>query len=98
MNLQKFLMATSLFKDSIQDSLNMTVSDDGKLNDTAVRRQLDTKFPSVMCKTIPTDAIFKDQAKFDNQNPIISSLLTQFEIGKKQKEKEIKNNWRLHLP
>ena len=84
--MQKFLMATSLFKDSIQDSLNMTVSDDGKLNDTAVRRQLDTKFPSVMCKTIPIDAIFKDQAKFDNQNPIISSLLTQFVKNKKRKK------------
>ena len=89
MNLQKFLMATSLFKDSIQDSLNLTVSDDGKSNDAAVRRKLDAKFPSVMCKTIPIDAILKDQTKFDNQNPIISSLLTQFEIGIKQKEKEI---------
>ena len=34
-------------------------------------------------------AVFKDQAKFDTQNLVISSLLTQIEISKKQKEKEI---------
>lgn len=83
-------MATSLLKDSIQDSLNMIVSDDGKLSDAALRRELDTKFPSIMCKPIPIDAVFKDQAKFDTQNPVISLQLTQIEIGKKQKEKEIK--------
>ena len=71
-------------KDSIQDSLNMIVSDDGKLSDAAVRCQLDTKIPSAMCKhPLPPP-------KFDTQNPVISSLLTQIEIGKKQKEKEIK--------
>ena len=84
------LMVTSLLKDSIQDSLNMIVSDDGKLSDAAVRRQLDTEFPSVMRKPIPFDAVFKDQAKSDTQNSVISLLLTQIEIGKKQKEKEIK--------
>ena len=89
MSLQKYLMATSLLKDSIQDSLNMIVSDDGKLNDAAMRRQLDTKFPSIMDKSIPINTIFKDQAKFDTQNPIISSLLTQIEIRKKQKEKDV---------
>ena len=83
-------MATSLWKDRIQDSLNIIVSDDGKLSDAAVRRQLDTEFHSVMPKPIPVNAIFKDQVKFDTQNPIISSLLTQIKIGKKQKGKEIK--------
>ena len=84
-------------KDSIQNSLNMIVSDDGKLSDAAVKCQLDTKIPSVMCKPPPPplpppqiDAVFKDHTKFDTQNQVISSLLTQIEIGKKQKEKEIK--------
>ena len=75
-------------KDSIQDSLNMIVSDDGKLSDAAVRCQLDTKIPSAMCKhPLPPPS---PPPKFDTQNPVISSLLTQIEIGKKQKEKEIK--------
>lgn len=90
MTLQKYLTATDLLKDSIQGRLNMIASDDGKLSDAALRRELDTKFPSVMCKPIPIDAVFKDQAKFDTQNPVISLQLTQIEIGKKQKEKEIK--------
>ena len=43
LSLQKYLSATGLLKGSIQDSLHMIVSSDGKLSDTAVRRQLDTK-------------------------------------------------------
>ena len=90
MTLQKYLTATDLLKDSIQGRLNMIASDDGKLSDAAVRRQLDTKILSVMCKPIPIDAAFKDQANFDTHNLVISLLLTQIEIGKNQNEKEIK--------
>ena len=90
MILQKYLMATDLLKDSIQGRLNMIASDDGKLSNAAVRRQLDTKILSVMCKPFPIDAVFKDQVNFDTQNVVISLLLTQIEIGKNQNEKEIK--------
>ena len=55
----------------------MIVSSDGKLSDAAIRRQLDTKFPSVIRKPYPIDAVFKDKAKFDTQNPIIGTLLTR---------------------
>ena len=48
LSLQKYLLATGLLKDSIQDILQMIVSRDGKLSDAAVRRQLNTKFPFVM--------------------------------------------------
>ena len=77
LNLQKYLLATGLLKDSIQESLNMIVSSDGKLSDAAIRRQLDTKFPSVIRKPYPIDAVFKDKVKFDTQNPIIGTLLTR---------------------
>ena len=90
MTLQKYLMATDLLKDSIQGPLNMIAFDDGKLSNAAARRQLDTKILSVMCKPIPIDAVFKDQANFDTKNLIISLLLTQIEIGKNQNKKEIK--------
>ena len=33
------------------------------------------------------DAVFKDKAKFDIQNPIIGTLLTQIEAGKLNQEK-----------
>ena len=37
LSLQKYLLATGLFKDSIQDSLDMIVSNNGKLNNAVVR-------------------------------------------------------------
>ena len=58
----------------------MIKSNDGKLSNAAVRRQLETKFPSVMSKPNPINAIFKDKAKFDSQNVIIGRLLTQIEV------------------
>ena len=65
LKLLKYLLATGLSKDSIQDSLDIIVSSDVKLSDVAVGRQLDTKFPSVMAKPNPIDLVFKDKAKFD---------------------------------
>ena len=47
------------------------------------------KFPSVMRKPNPIDVIFKDQAKFDTQNPLIGMLLTQIKAGKLNQEKQI---------
>ena len=37
LSLQKYLLATGLLKDSIQDSLDMIVSNNGKLNNAVVR-------------------------------------------------------------
>ena len=34
--------------------------------------------------------VFKDKAKFDTQNPIICTLLTQFESDELNSEKQIK--------
>ena len=59
----------------------MIKSNDGKLSNAAVRRQLETKFPSVMSKPNPINAIFKDKAKFDSQNVISGRLLTQIEVA-----------------
>ena len=38
LGLQKYLLVTGLLKDSIQDSLDMTVCSDGKLSDAVARR------------------------------------------------------------
>ena len=66
-------MATDLLQDSIQQNLNMIVRD-GDFNTASIRKELDTKYPSVMKKLNPIDAIFKDKAKFDVQNPVVGSL------------------------
>ena len=50
--LQKYLLATGLLKDSIQNNLNMIVTD-GKFNDAGIRRALDTKYPTIMKKNKP---------------------------------------------
>ena len=46
---RKYLLATGFVKDSIQDSLDM-IETDGKFNNAAVRRAVDTKYSFVMKK------------------------------------------------
>ena len=74
--MQKFLLATDLLQDSIQENLNMIVTDGG-FNSASIRQVLDMKFPSVMKKPNPIKVIFKDKSKFDIQNPVVSLIITQ---------------------
>ena len=85
--LQKFLLVTDLLQDSIQEYLNMIVMDGG-FNDASVHRALDTKFPLLLKKPNPIEVMFKDKSKFDVQNPVVGSLITQV-VDNKKKEKEI---------
>ena len=85
LSIQKFLLATDLLEDAIQDNLDMIVTD-GEFNNAGVRRALNTKFPSVMHKSTATNFMFRDKAKFDIQNPMLGTLYNQF-LTKKQKEK-----------
>ena len=85
LSIQKFLLATDLLEDAIQNNLDMIVTD-GEFNDADVRRALDTKFPSVMNKPTATNFMFRDKAKFDIQNPVLGSIYNQL-LTKKQKEK-----------
>ena len=80
--LQKYLLATGLLEDVIQDNLNIIVTD-GEFNNVSIRRALDTKYPSVMKKPNPIDFMFKDRAKFDVQNPVVGSLFVQVNENKK---------------
>ena len=84
LSVQKFLLATNLLQDSVQESLNMIVTD-GDFNNASIRRVLDTKYPSVMKKPNPIDFVLKDKAKFDVQNPVIGSLYEQIRKNKKNK-------------
>ena len=54
--LQKYLLATGLLQDSIQQSLDMVVTD-GFFNNAAVRRELDKKYPTLMKKPNPVRCI-----------------------------------------
>ena len=82
LSVQKNFLGTNLLQDSIQESLNMLVTD-GEFNNASIRRVLDAKYPSVMKKPNPIDFVLKDKAKFDVQNPIIGSLYEQIRKNKK---------------
>ena len=86
LSIQKFLLATDLLQDTIQDNLDM-IATDGDFNNVGIRRALDTKFPSVIKVPTATNFIFRDKAKFDIQNPVIGGIYNQL-LSKKQKEKE----------
>ena len=77
--LHKFLLAADLLQDSIQENLNMIVTD-GSFNDASIRRALNTKFPSVMKKPNLIEVMFKNKSKF-------GSLITQLLITKKKKKR-----------
>ena len=79
---QKFLLAANLLQDSVQESLNMIVTD-CDFNNASIRRVLDTKYPFVMKKPNPIDFVLKGKAKFDVQNPVIGSLFEQIRKNKK---------------
>ena len=83
LSVQKFFLATDLLPDSVQESLNMVVTD-GDFNNASIRRVLDTKYPSVMKKPNPIDFVLKDKTQFDVQNPVIGPLFEQ--IRKKKKK------------
>ena len=75
-------MATGLLQDSIQQSLDMVVTD-GFFNNAAVRRELDQKYPTLMKKPNPVNVIFKDKVHFDVQNPIVGLLAAQVRNNEK---------------
>ena len=87
--LQKYLLATGLLQDSIQQSLDMVVTD-GFFNNAAVRRELDQKYPTLMKKPNPVNVFFKDKAHFDVQNPIMGSLAAQVSNNEKAIFEQIK--------
>ena len=88
--LQKYLSATGFLKDSIQDSLDLIVNND-KFNNGSVRRVFDTKYLSMVKTSNPVNVVFKDKTKFDTQNSIIGTLLTQTELRKSKIEKATGN-------
>ena len=87
--LQKYLLATGFLEDSIQQGLDMVVTD-GFFNNVAVRRELDQKYPTLMEKPNLVNAMSKDKVHFDVQNPIIGSLAAQVSNNEKAIFEQIK--------
>ena len=87
--LQKYLLAMGLMQDTIQENLNMVITDGG-FNNASIRKTLDTKYPSIMKKSNPIDVVFKDKAKFDVQNPVVGSLIAQVQENKAREREYLK--------
>ena len=89
LTLQKYLLATDLMQDTIQENLNIIVTN-GSFNNVFIRIEMDTKYPSVMKKSNPINVVFKDEAKFDVQNPVVGSLIAQVQENKKKEREYLK--------
>ena len=64
---------------------------DNSFNNASIRQALDTKFPSVMKKPNPVEVMFKDKSKFDVQNPVVGSLITQVADKKKKRKRDFES-------
>ena len=84
-DLQKYLLETDDLRDTIEESLDLAVGY-GKLNDgTAVRYVSERESPTYNFfkrNDNPLDVVYKKNAKFDIQNPLIGSLLKQINKSK----------------
>ena len=90
--LQKYLLATGLLQDGIQNSLDMIVN-------AGIRRALDSKYLTIMKKPNPIDVVFKDKAKFDTENLVIGKLLSQIQTDKNDEAllKQLENALQLKI-
>ena len=84
-DLQKYLLATEDLNNTIEESLQLAVTH-GKLNDEAAVRHVserdDPTYNYFRKNDNPLDVVYKQQAKFDVQNPVIGTLLKQINKGK----------------
>ena len=74
--LKKSFLVTGILDDIVQDSLDI-ITRDGNFNNVGIRLVLNLKGPNLMKKPNPVELVFKDKAKFDTQNPVISELFNQ---------------------
>ena len=88
LSIQKYLLATGLLEDTIQNNLDMIITDN-EFNNAGIRRVLDQKYPTIMGKPTATSFMFKEKAKFDIQNPIIGSLYNEVLTDKQKERRQI---------
>ena len=84
-DLQKYLLATEDLNRTIEESLQLAVSH-GRLNDETAARHVSERgsltYNYFRKNDNPLDVVYKQQAKFDVQNPVIGSLLKEINRGK----------------
>ena len=83
---KKFLLATSNFGEEIQGELDLYVTNN-RLNEAGFRRRLEPISKNIRNKN-PIKLLLKNVKHFDGQNPVICSLIKEFDIGKNLKRFE----------
>ena len=81
-DIEKYILATSFFAKGIQTDINHYVSRD-KINNANFRQKLDPISKSILKRQNPLELLFEDISTFDSKYPIVGSLLTELDIGKK---------------
>ena len=83
--MQKYLLATEDLNKTIEEILQLAVGH-GKINDESTVRHVsdrdDPLYKFLKENDNPLDVVYRKQAKFDVQNPIIGSLLQQINKNK----------------
>ena len=72
-DVQKYLLATSDFANSIQTDINHYVTTD-RINDASFRQKLDPISKNILRTQNPLELVFEDMPTFDAENPIVGSL------------------------
>ena len=89
-DLQKCILATSDFAKGMQTDINHYVTKD-RLNNASFRQKLDPISKNILRRQNPLELVFEDISMFDAENPIISSLLRELDVGKKDVASDLIN-------
>ena len=76
-------MAASDFAKGMQTDINHYVTKD-RINNTSFRQKLDPISKNILRRQNPLELVFEDISTFDAKNPIVGSLLKEFDVGKKK--------------
>ena len=87
-DVQNFLLGTSEYANDIQSDIDLFVTR-GRFNEASARHKLNPFVKSVLRTENPLAFLFKDVVTFDSQNPIIGSLLREFDLAKKGKNSDL---------
>ena len=80
-DIQKYILATSDFAESIQTVINHYVTRD-RINDASFRQRLDPISKNILRRQNSLKLVFEDISTFDAENPIVGSLLREIDIKK----------------
>ena len=81
-NVKKCFLATSEFGEEIQGEIVLHITND-RLNEASFKRKLDPILRNIIKNQNLIELLFKVLKHFDAQNPVIGSLIREFDIGGK---------------